>query len=209
MTKRLISVSVMTLSLLLAIGSIENAHAYSAGDPNGTAEDAPPNFRRARGQLVRYNRNKRAISRNRNAQNDYNTSTGSTSTFDRRSDVLRKAQLKRIKEDLDTRAYTNERRNTPHYWDSRLNRSGPTTIRRINQAEDDGGVRHGQPVYRNYRQVKSDDLERKRLLQQEYRQQSRTKQNARARASINNVEGCTNLTGRRYANCLYRQQNEN
>jgi hypothetical protein len=207
MTKRLISVSVMTLSLLLAMSTIESAHAFSAGDPNGTAEDAPENFRRARGQLIRYQRNKRAIARDKNDENDYNTSTGSTSTFDRRSDVLRRAQLQRTQEDIDKRAYSNAQRTKLRYSD-RESRSSSTTLRRINEAEDDGGVRQGQPMYRNYRQMRSDELERKRLLQQEYRQQSRTKQNARVKAGINNVEGCTNLTGRRYAKCLYRKQND-
>ena len=206
MKKNLVSVSILTFSLIFAVGTIENAYAYSGGDPNGTSEDAPENFRRSRGIMIRYQRNKRAISRQRNAENDYNTSTGSTSTFDRRSDVLRRAQLKRTQEDIDKRAYSNAQRTKLRYSD-RESRSSSRTLRRINEAEDDGGVRHGQPVYRNYRQMRSDEAERKRLLQQEYRQQSRTKQRARVEAGSNSVEGCTNLTGRRYAFCLYQQQN--
>jgi hypothetical protein len=208
MKKYLLSVSVLTLSLIFTMSSAENAYAYSSASPNAPTEDAPENFRRPRGLLIRYQRNKRSISRQRNTQNDYNTSTGSTSTFDRRSDVLRKAQLERIKEDLESREYSNERRNTPHYWD-RSNRSSPTTLRRINKAAKEGGIRHGQPVYRNYRQMKADELERKRVLQQEYRQQNRTKQSARFDAgSIDTIEGCTGISGRRYANCLYRLQNK-
>lgn len=206
MTKRLISVSVMTFTLLLAMGTIENAYAYSSASPNTPTENAPENFRRSRGILIRYQRNKRAISRQRNAENDYNTSSGSTSTFDRRSDTLRKAQLERIKEDIESREYSNQRRNTPHYWD-RASRSRPATLRRIQKADKEGGIRHGLPS-QNKGETRMEMLERKRLLQQEYRNQNRIKQQARVQANMQ-TEGCTGFSGRRYANCLYRQQNEN
>lgn len=204
MKKYLVSFTILTISLIFAIGSTEHAHAYSSASPNAITEDSPENFRRSRGMLIRYQRNKRAISRRRNAdENDYNTSTGSTSTFDRRADVLRKAQLQRIKEDIDTRAYSNSQSRTKKY----LDRSEPTTLRRIRRALNEGGVRHGLPS-QDSGETPAEKLKRKRLLQQEYRNQNRVKQQARARANMQ-IEGCTGFSGRRYANCLYRQQNEN
>lgn len=202
MNRLFLSTGIFILSLAFIFGAAEYAHAASAASPNSTTSTI--NFRRPEGFNIRYQRNKRSISRRQSA--DYNTSSGTLSTFDRRADVLRAAQLLRIQEDLDQRKYSGVRRTSSHFWD-RSNRSGPTTIRRINEADKNGGIRHGQPKRENQRT--QNEKQRKRALQQEYRTYIRDRERAFIDATeANNASECGGLLGRRYAKCLYKLQNK-
>ncbi len=190
-----LSAGLVISALFLSFAPVHTVHAYTAPNLN-----EGENFRRARGLLIRYERNKRSI------YGAQDTGTGSLSTFDRRADALRKAQLERIKEDIEQRKFTGERRNTPHYWD-RYNRTTPTTLRRINQAEEEGGIRHGLPPKRTNQQI--EQLQYKRQLQQDYRKNVLERQKAQ-RDAINKSDAseCGELTGRRYALCLYQLQRD-
>ncbi|MDP6561424.1 MAG: hypothetical protein QF793_00695 [Candidatus Peribacteraceae bacterium] len=199
MNRKLLFAGAAVFSLFLSFAIVDSAQAAAGLDPNAIRRMHQRNFRRPVGEMERYRRNKRSLERRNIDQ--FTAPVEGESSFERREDYLRATQRRRIQEDLDARQYDGERRTTPHFWD-RENRSGSTTIRRIGEAQRGGGIRlrRGTASLRQLRGLTSDE-KTERIRQ--YREEVRAAETARYNFTSSD---CSSLSGRRQAQCLYRQR---
>lgn len=183
-----------TLCVTVALSFAE--HAYAATETDSTSQQ---NVRRARGADFRYQYNKRRIE----AGDDFTTASGSNSTFDRRADYLRDAKQRMIQQEIEARKYSNERRSSPTYYE-RENRSASTSLRRLNEAQIQGGIRLRRGTS-SLRQLQDLNSAEKLQRLQDYRQEIKE-----AEANRYNFDDgdCGRLSGRRLAQCRYEQRTD-
>ena len=202
MTVRSLLAGSALCALLFAAMPAPQAEAFAGTNPNAYRRLNIQNFRRPVGTLERYRWTKRGI--NRKGEDDrFTTGSGTLTNFERREQYLRETQLRRIQEDLDARPFTGERRRGRHFWD-RENRSGDTTIRRINEARRGGGIRLRR-VTATLEQLKGLTPEQKAKRIEQYRESVRAAE--RNRYTPKSTSDCRKLLGRRMARCLYELRN--
>tara|TARA_Y100000310_G_scaffold274021_1_gene289773 strand:- start:188 stop:784 length:597 start_codon:yes stop_codon:yes gene_type:complete len=195
---RSISVSVAA-ALLLSIGVVETARAFSGPNPNAVRKMNIPQFRRIN-PSDRFKYKKRRLEQ----RDTFTTASGSTS-FKHRQNYLRATQLRRIQEDLDSRDYTNIRRNSPTYYE-RASRSADTSIRRINRAERQGGIRLRRGTS-TVRQLGNFNSEEKAEQIRNYRNTLKARETARYQLESSRTNDCAKLARKRQAQCWYNLRN--
>lgn len=189
----------ITVALVLSVFPI-TAEAASGPNPNAW-KMGTENFRRAKGDIVRYKFNKRSIER-RGTDGFTNAGEGQT-TEDRRDEYLREAQRMRIQEDVERRKHTGETRSKEQF-SAKQRRSESLARRRIRNAEEWNGIRLRQG--RQFMHTMDAETAQEKLEKREAHR-LRIKDEQERRYQFQKTD-CSKLRGRRGAQCWYKWRND-
>lgn len=173
-----------SFALLLLFGGTDSAYAYIERDSSGD----------------KYTYSKRRIQQ----FDEFTTGSGIT-TFDRRAEYLRATQLRRIQEDLDARVFGDTRSRPFYLWPEGQERFENTIQRRLNEAEQQGGVRLRSEMRGLTRQTRKTMEERDEEVRA-YRDKVRSAEINKYNPQYNSIQQCYTMARRRQAQCLYEQR---
>lgn len=186
---------------LLFTAAPQHVQAYAGANPNVIRRMQTKNWRLPVGNAEKYRQSRR--SRELRGIDAFTTPDGEDTSFERRHEYLRETQRKRIQEDLDSRPYTGVSRPATIRRENRNNRSNETILRRINRARESGGIRlrRGTATLQNIRGLSSEEKDERIKA---YRMEVKDAEKARYNFKESN---CTQMRGRRQAQCWYRMRN--